>query len=100
MRKSKSGTITSLAGRYWRPGPATFPDAATSNLYAAGCGLMNERYRQRYRDLCELSEIQNDPEKLTKLREQIHRMLELEIIRLKKAIATQSLTVQNSKPSL
>jgi hypothetical protein len=48
---------------------------------------MNQRDRERYKDLCELSEIQSDPKKLKKLSEQIYRMLDVQISRLKKSAA-------------
>ena len=48
---------------------------------------MNQHDRERYKDLCELSEIQNDLKKLKKLSEQIYRMLDVQISRLKRNAA-------------
>jgi hypothetical protein len=45
---------------------------------------MNSRNRERYKALCEISEIQGDPDKLAKLASQINEILKSEIRALRK----------------
>ena len=44
---------------------------------------MHARNRERYKALCEIAEVENDPKKLRKLSEQIDRILDIEVRRLK-----------------
>jgi len=45
---------------------------------------MNRRDRERFKELCEHAEVQNQPERLAKLALQIARILESEVAKLKK----------------
>jgi len=44
---------------------------------------MHTRDRERYKELCELAEVENDPKKLRKVARQIDRILDIEVGRLK-----------------
>jgi hypothetical protein len=45
---------------------------------------MNRRDRERFKELCEHAEVQNEPQKLAKLASQIDKILESEVAKLKK----------------
>ena len=45
---------------------------------------MNRRDRERFKELCEQAEVENQPEKLARLASQIDKMLESEVAKLKK----------------
>jgi hypothetical protein len=45
---------------------------------------MNQRDRERFKELCEHAEVQSQPEKLAKLALQIDKILESEVAKLKK----------------
>jgi hypothetical protein len=45
---------------------------------------MRGRKRERFKELCEISEIQNDPDKLAELASRINEVLKSEIEKLRK----------------
>jgi hypothetical protein len=53
---------------------------------------MHKNKRDRFKELCELAEVQEDTKKLGKLAEEIDSILDAELIRLKK------IPLKNAKP--
>jgi hypothetical protein len=45
---------------------------------------MHKDKRERFKELCELAEVQEDAKKLGKIAEEIDRILDAELVRLKK----------------
>jgi hypothetical protein len=55
----------------------------SSNLHQAGSGFMLRKSRERFKELCEQAEVVEDKNKLSKIAEEIDRMLDDELERLK-----------------
>ena len=53
---------------------------------------MHKDKRERFKELCELAEVQEDTKKLGKIAEEIDSILDAELVRLKK------LSLKNTKP--
>jgi hypothetical protein len=53
---------------------------------------MHKDKRERFKELCELAEVQEDTKKLGKIAEEIDRILNAELVRLKK------IQPKNTKP--
>jgi hypothetical protein len=53
---------------------------------------MHKDKRERFKELCELAEVQEDTKKLGKIAEEIDSILDAELVRLKK------LPLKNTKP--
>jgi hypothetical protein len=53
---------------------------------------MHESKRERFKELCELAEVQEDTKKLGKIAEEIDSILDAELVRLKK------IPLKNTKP--
>ncbi len=53
---------------------------------------MHKAKRERFKELCELAEVQEDTRKLRKIAEEIDSILDAELVRLKK------LPLKNTKP--
>jgi hypothetical protein len=53
---------------------------------------MHKDKRERFKELCELAEVQEDTKKLGKIAEEIDRILNAELVRLKK------IPPKNTKP--
>ena len=53
---------------------------------------MHKGKRERFKELCELAEVQEDTKKLGKIAEEIDSILDAELVRLKK------LPLKNTKP--